>query len=95
MQKKQKHIIIIKSSEVEEKGKTELEMYLNYVPPDCNLKFFTFRLLSKDSAVKVLKDIRQEESKEDKIKKICHAFSKEKDSSWTRFRSQSSQRNKV
>ena len=75
----------IKSSEMEEKGRTELEMYLNYVPPDCNLRFFTFRLLSKDSAVKVLEDIKHnEENKEDNIKKICYAFSKEIDSSWTR-----------
>ena len=76
---------IIKSSKVEEKGRTQLEMYLNCVPPDCNLKFFTFRLLSKDNALKVIEDIRHnEENKQDNIKKICHAFSKEEDTSWAR-----------
>ena len=71
----------LKSSEVEKLNRTELEMYLNHIP-DHKLKYFIFRLLSKDSAVKVLEDIRHND--EDNIKKICHAFSKEKDSSWTR-----------
>ena len=61
----------------------QLEKFLNHVPNQ-DLNYFVFQLLSKDSVVKVLKDIRQEESKEDKIKTICRAFSSENDSSWTR-----------
>ena len=79
----------LKSHKVEELalGTTDLyqlEKFLNHVSNQ-DLKYFVFRLLSKDGAVKVLKDIRHNEgNKEESIKKICRAFSKEKDSSWTR-----------
>ena len=64
----------------------QLKMFLNDVP-DCDLRYFITRLLPKDSPVKVIKDIRHGTSggsKEDNIKKICQAFLKERDPSWSK-----------
>ena len=53
--------------------------------PDCDLNYFISRLLSKDNTAEVMKDIRcSGGSKKDNINKICHAFSKEKEPSWTK-----------
>ena len=60
----------------------QLERFLNDVP-DRDLNYFITHLLSKDSAVKVIKDIRRSGgNKEDNVLKICQAFLKEKESSW-------------
>lgn len=49
--------------------------------PDNDLNYFISCLLPNDSAVKVIKDIKQC-GKEDKIEKICIAYLKEKNASW-------------
>ena len=55
----------------------DLMKYLNLIP-DINLHFFVYYLLSKQSALKVIQDIRcSDGSKEDNIRKICDAFLKE------------------
>ena len=64
----------------------QLEKFLKDVP-DYDLQYFITRLLPKDSAVKVIKDIRyytSGQNKEDNIKKICQAFLKEREPSWTK-----------
>ena len=60
----------------------QLKKFLNDVP-DRDLNYFITHLLSKDSAVKVIVDIRRSGgSKEDNLGKICQAFSKEEKQSW-------------
>ena len=78
----------LKSSEID--GHNEVNLYqlvqfLNDVP-DCDLRYFIIKLLPKNTALKVIKDIRQGEkrSKEDITKKICQAFLKERDPSWAK-----------
>ena len=78
----------LKSSEVDEHDKVnfyQLVKYLNDIP-GCDLQYFITELLTKNAALKVIKDIRSngKTSKEDIIKKICHAFLKEKDPSWVK-----------
>ena len=80
----------LKSSEikVDEHDKVnlyQLVQFLNDVP-DCNLKYFIIKLLPKNTALKVIKDITQGEkkSKGDITKKICQPFLKERDPSWAK-----------
>ena len=59
-----------------------LMRYLGQVP-DNHMIYFITQLLSKKSAIEVIKDIRRSsENKMDNIKKICELFLKEKDASW-------------
>ena len=68
----------------EENLKNNLVRYLRDVP-DCNMNYFITRLLPKERAVNIIKDIRfSDGSKEDKVKKMCKAFLNEKDPSWTK-----------
>ena len=63
----------------------DLVQFLSDIPKECNLKYFIIHLFPKESAMKVITDIRPiDVRREDQIKKICEAFSKEKDSSWAK-----------
>ena len=62
----------------------ELKEYLEVIP-EIHLYYFVYCLLPKDSAMQLIKQIRQNnESKEDNIKKICQAFLNEENPSWTK-----------
>ena len=62
----------------------ELVRYLIDIP-EHDLIYFTTRLLPKDKATEVIKDIRRNGgSKEDKVNKICKAFL-QKDPSWKKI----------
>ena len=63
----------------------ELKRYLMDIP-ECDLIYFATRLLPKDRATEVIKDIRRHGgSKEDKLSKICQVFLQEKDPSWKKI----------
>ena len=60
----------------------KLVRYLMLIP-DEDIIYFVTRLLPKESATKLIKDvIRSNRSREYTIEKICEAFLKEKDPSW-------------
>ena len=62
----------------------ELKEYLEVIP-DIHLYYFVYCLLPKETAMQLIKQIRQNnESKEDNIKKICQAFLNEENPSWTK-----------
>lgn len=64
----------------------ELRRYLKDIP-DGNLIYFIHRLLHKESAIAIIKDIRRGgggAKTEGNIKKICEEFLKEKDPSWAK-----------
>ena len=63
----------------------KLMKYLEQVP-DIALNYFIVCLLSKESAIEVIKDIRRSnESKVINIMKVCESFLKEKDASWAKL----------
>ena len=66
-------------------GKDEKELFLNDIP-ESKLNYFISRLLPKESAIAVIKDIRSNPgSKADNIKKVHEEFSKQEDPSWTKI----------
>ena len=62
----------------------ELVRFLKDIPKS-NTNYFISRLLHKESAIHVIKEIRRNSgSREDNTKKICEAFLEEEDSSWSK-----------
>ena len=62
----------------------ELVRFLKDVP-NSNTKYFISRLLHKENAIHVIKDIRRNGgNREDNTKKICKAFMEEEDPSWSK-----------
>ena len=53
--------------------------------PNIHFHFFILCLLSKESAIELIKDIRRSDrSKQDNVKKLCETFLKEVNPSWTK-----------
>lgn len=63
----------------------DLLRYLNDIPNNNDLMYFVTRLLPKETAIKVIQDIRRSGgSKKQNVRKTCEAFLKEENPSWTK-----------
>ena len=59
--------------------------YLNDIPNNNDLMYFVTRLLPKETAIKVIRDIRcGGGNKKQNVRKTCEAFLKEENPSWTK-----------
>ena len=63
----------------------DLLRYLNDIPNNSDLMYFVTRLLPKETAIKVIQDIRcSGGSKKQNVRKTCEAFLEEQNPSWTK-----------
>ena len=80
------HITYDSTSTTSSDGKDEKELFLREIP-ECKLNYFITRLLPRESAINVIKDIKRNPgSKDENIQKVYKEFLKQEDPSWTKIR---------
>ena len=75
----------LKLSNIDEQNTVDLYQLVKFLSdiPDCDLNYFIKELLTKEAALKVIEDIRNNDDRKENMT-ICQAFLKERDPSWAK-----------